>query len=333
LQFLAERQLPSGQFPVVVTFHYQEGSPSEQDEALFATTHIVHSLGFLPDPLARTMISRALAYFQAEMNGPGLWRHWNREAVRDGRRLYPFIPADLDDMAGVSALLKRHGVRFPDNRALMLLNRNRAGRFYTWLLIRPTPTLNLHYWRVMLSEITLMRLTAFWAGTEAGYHDVDGVVNANVLLYLGERAETRPVIDWLIEIVQNGEEVRCDKWYRDRFTFYYALSRNYYAGIAALGRVRAQIVTRLEEAAHDDGRIGDSALHTALAANTLLDFGERSPLLERALTFLIETQSDEGSWPSAPYYYGGPQMTVAWGSDELTTGLCLEALQRSQCQK
>jgi hypothetical protein len=62
LLFLSDRQLPSGQFPVVVTFHYQEGSPSEQDEALFATTHIVHSLGFLPDPLARTMIARALGF-------------------------------------------------------------------------------------------------------------------------------------------------------------------------------------------------------------------------------------------------------------------------------
>jgi hypothetical protein len=332
LDFLAGRQLPTGQFPIEVTFHYKEGAPTEQDQSLFATAHIVYSLGFLPHPTVQPMIARALTYFQAEMSGHGLWRFWSRGARWDDRRLWPFIPADLDDTSSISLLLKRHGVPFPDNRSLMLLNRSRAGLFYTWLVLRPTPSLKLSYWRSVLADFNVPRYTIFWKATEAGYNDIDGVVNANVALYLGDRPETRQAISWLIKVVESGQEATCDKWYRDRFTFCYALSRGYHAGIEAFDAVREPIIARLSEAAQASGQIGDHILHTALAANTLLNFNHRSRLLTHAIEFLQQSQSREGSWPSAPYYYGGPQQSVSWGSAELTTGLCLEALYRSAAE-
>jgi len=231
-------------------------------------------------------------------------------------------------MACVSSLLQCYGVDFPDNRSLMLLNRDRTGLFYTWLVFRPTLTLNPLYWRTLCSEFTILRYTAFWKGPESEYNDIDGVVNANVLFYLGDRPETRRVISWLIEIVQSGREAVCDKWYRDPFTFYYALSRNRHAGIEAFDAVREPILARLAGAAQGDGQIGENALHTALAANTLINYDDRSTLLVRAVEFLQRTQGENGSWPGAPYYYGGPKKATSWGSAELTTGLCLEALHR-----
>ena len=328
LRFLNLRQLPTGQFPVQATMH--ERQTTVLDQSLFATTHIVYSLHFVRGTEARAMIDLALGYFLAEMSAGGLWRYWNKDARWGDRPIHSFIPADMDDTANVSYLLERHGVLFPDNRPLLLLNRNRAGLFYTWLLIRPVRTLNVRYWWAMLRELTAARLTVFWQKTEAGYLDVDGVVNANVLLYLGERPETRAAVSWLIDIVEKGCEASCDKWYRDAFSFYYALSRTYRNGVRGLGAVGPAIVARLRAATLASGQIGDNALQTALAVNTLVDLGAggEAAWLNGAVGYLLRTQAPDGSWPSAPYYFGGPKRAVSWGSAELTTGLCLEALAR-----
>jgi hypothetical protein len=326
VSFLASRQLPSGQFPVEATIHSRQ--VTTPDQSLFATTHILYSLDLVPGHLARGMIARGLDYFRVEMTGRGLWRYWNRDAEWGGRKISAFIPADLDDTANVSYLLRRHGVPFPDNRPLILLNSNRAGLYYTWLMLRPARTMNPRYWLTMLRELTVQRVTLFWKTSEAGYFDIDGVVNANALLYLGECPETAAIVDWLIEIVRTGREETCDKWYRDAFSFYYALSRNYRAGVRTLGVVVPEILARLRCAAAGTGQIGENCLQTALAVNTMLNLGVEadSALIVRALDYLLGTQSPGGSWPSAPYYYGGPTKAVSWGSPELTTGLCLEAL-------
>ena len=81
------------------------------------------------------------------------------------------------------------------------------------------------------------------------------------------------------------------------------------------------------------GRIGDHAMHTALAVNTLVNLGIESPLVGRAIEHLLAAQAEDGGWPSAPYYHGGPQQSVSWGSRALTTGLCLEALARTQMKR
>jgi hypothetical protein len=328
VSFLASRQLASGQFPVEATIHSQR--ITTPDQSLFATTHILYSLDFVPGDLASGMIARGLDYFKAEMTGRGLWRYWNRDADWGGRKINAFIPADLDDTANVSYLLRRHGVPFPDNRPLILLNSNRAGLYYTWLMLRPARTLSPRYWLTMLGDLTVQRVMMFWKASEAGYLDIDGVVNANALLYLGECPETAAVIDWLIEIVRMDREATCDKWYRDAFSLYYALSRNYRAGVRTLGVIVPEILARLRGAAAGTGQIGENALQTALAVNTMLNLGVEADavLIVRALDYLLATQSAAGSWPSAPYYYGGPKKAVSWGSSELTTGLCLEALAR-----
>jgi len=105
----------------------------------------------------------------------------------------------------------------------------------------------------MLREVTVQFVTLFWKTTEAGYLDVDGVVNANVSRYLGECPETTAIVDRLIEIVRTGGEATRNKWYRDAFSLYYALSRNYRAGVCSLGVVGTEIVARLHTAATGTG--------------------------------------------------------------------------------
>ena len=327
-EFLSVRQLPTGGFPVEMTT-YSDGIPVvEPDEALFAAAHVVYSLGFVQSTIAKSMITKALSYFQAEMTGRGVWRHWNKSSTRGSRRLFPFIPADLDDMSNISFLLTRHGIKFPDNRTLFLNNRDRNGLYYTWLMLRPKISLSPTYLMTVLSEFNIPRFTIFWKVTEAGYLDVDGVVNANVLLYLGDGKETAPVVDWLTEVVRNGSEAKCDKWYRDIFTFHYALSRTHGGGRKPFDHLSEFIVQRLIATAGPDGVLGENVLHTALAANTFMNFCSQPSQLAAAIKAIISQQSEDGSWPSAPYYYGGPLKVAHWGSRELTTALCVEALVR-----
>ncbi len=141
LQFLQSRQMPSGQFPVEMTTISNGVTRVEPDDALFSTAHIIYSIGQIPDPVAIGITNLGLDYFQNEMTGHGLWRHWNKDSVRAGRRLAPFIPADLDDMCCISYLLRRHGRQYPDNKRLVALNRNRAGLFYTWEVITVRATI------------------------------------------------------------------------------------------------------------------------------------------------------------------------------------------------
>lgn len=329
LAFLASRQLPGGQFPIEATLHYQPGAPVTPDSSPFATTHIVHSLGHLPAAAAAPLIGPALTSMRAEMSPFGLWRYWNREAVWGGRKIHSFIPADLDDTATHSVLLRQHGIPFPDNTHVLLQNRDRRGLFYTWFVVRSGLRWSSRYWLAALSEMTLARLSVFWRTTEASYNDVDAVVNANVLLYLGERAETQPVIAWLRSIIASGTEATCDKWYRDMFTFHYAVSRCRYAGIRGLDDSVGMVRARLAAAASASGQVGDSALQTALAACTLMNFGLRDALVTHAVDHLAATQRADGSWPAAPYYFGGPKQSVSWGSAELTTALCIEAIHRA----
>lgn len=161
---------------------------------------------------------------------------------------------------------------------------------------------------------------------------MDAVVNANVLLYLGQCSATQPVIQWLARLVEQGHEQDSDKWYRDLFTFHYAVSRCHQAGISGFERLGSVVIDRLKNEQRSDGLIGERSMHTALALNTLLNYGAdmRLAWVHSALSGLVSHQDSDGGWPSAPYYFGGPRQNVSWGSRELTTALCLEALVRYQ---
>jgi len=49
--------------------------------------------------------------------------------------------------------------------------------------------------------------------------------------------------------------------------------------------------------------------------------------LAKAIAYLVSTQREDGSWKRIPMY-GGPPTPTTFGSADLTTGICLEALAR-----
>lgn len=322
LDFLRRSQLPSGEFKAFMSTDDRMEKDCVLDSSPFPTALIAYSLGFADPAAAGAMLEKALRFFVAEMEGPGLWRYWTKQ-----HQYHSVIPFDLDDIACVSYVLRRHGVLFPANRGLIFANRNPAGLFYTWMTPRWPPPLKLSYLRVVLRQwLSPLKLYYFWKLNESAPHDVDCVVNANVLLYVGEGPETRAVVEYLKEVVRRGEEGCCDKWHLNRFMFYYVVARNFHAGVAAFEAVREEVVARIVGAAAPDGRIGADALETALAACALLYWKSPAPELGRAVRFLLAGQRPGGEWPRAALYYGGPKKYYGWGSEELTTGFCLEAL-------
>lgn len=320
IDFLVKSQLPDGEFETYVARANNSEDEYRFDSTPFTTSLVLYSLSFLTTPQTEKMRAKGLDFLAQEMDRFGTWRFWSSK--NPSRNV---IPPDMDDTCCISFLLKKYRDA-PNNSKLILKNRNSKGLFYTWFLPRfYTLWIKPKFWFRSIKE-TPMRFV-FWRKTEADYDDVDGGVNANVLLYLGERDETKKAIDYLIDVTLNEKEESCDKWYLTKFPFYYLLSRAYFNGIKSLQTTKTKITENLEIM---ESRLLSNPLDASLAGCTILNFNSSSVLLDKILAYIIQEQQEDGSWQRIPLYYGGPKKYYGWGSKELTTGFCLEALIRYQ---
>jgi hypothetical protein len=294
--FLTSRQRTDGELPV-----YAGGTA---DPAVFPTALMAHALSFAP--AARTVRERALDFLEAEMDDRGLWRHWPARHPH-----HHVIPPDADDTACASAALVQAGRRRPDNRRRLLSNRTTRGLFRTWFITR----------REVRRPLTLY---GFFKQTSASPFDVDAVVNANAIYYLGPGAHARPVVEHLAAVLRDGRERDCDKWYENPFVVWYFFAR-------ALRVVAPELTPIL--AARLASREPAAVLDAALAACARAYCG-----LPPQADGIVSDQLSSGGWPAAALYHGGRARrrdgsfdaphpdTPHWGSEELTTALCLEAL-------
>lgn len=327
LAFLAHRQLPSGGFSLRYGLDVASEETVADDHALFGTALIAQSLSVCGHAAAQPMLDRAVARLHALMEPGGVWRHWAPE-----ERRHHVVAVDVDDTACISVLLRDRGLPFPDNRELLLANRDRRGRFFTWMVARWPPPRNARLASIAVKRWRHPRLgRELWETTPADPPDIDAVVNANVLHYLGDGPHAPPVVDWLVGVFRRGEDHACDKWYRGSCTFAWAVARAARAGVAGLEVIREEMCERLVAAQAADGRIGDGPLDTALAVCALSDWDCRDREAAAACAYLESVQGQGGSWPPAAMYFAGPQLDPPlprWGSEELTTGFCVEALAR-----
>jgi hypothetical protein len=292
VEFLRRVQLPSGELPVLAS-----GKP---DPSVFPTAVMAHSLSFAT--AAADVRRHALDFLAAEMQPGGVWKHWPRIHPQ-----HAFLLPDLDDTACASAVLARGGRSIPDNRALLLKNRNRRGLFRTWLLRYRHP----------------LAMYAFFTRTSAKPFDADAVVNANVLFYLGAIPE---VVQHLLAVLRENRERQCDKWYDNPFVVWYFFAR----ALHGISPEACDLIAKKLDAATPS-----NALEHALAACTRLYLG-RTPDVE----VLRRMQLPSGAWPAAPVYHGGRARnrdgtfgephpdTPYWGSEAWTTAFAVEALAR-----
>lgn len=288
---------------------------------IFPTALICNSLLFCKDePKVKEMLAKSAVFLRYQIGRGATWNHFtNFHPLRRA------CPQDLDDTVCVSEFLLSQYDDFSKevNRQLICDNRAANGLFYTWFAFRFKPNRNLTYWRLALAEFKRpLQSIAFWSH-EASHTDIDAVVNANVLYYLGEGKETQPVIDYMLKIIADNKEADCDTWYRNPLSVYYFFSRNYYKGIQQLEPMRQPIIDRI--AAYSTY---SCALDAALAACTLHNLRYSGPVLDKAIEFLLASQKENGEWERRLLYYGGPKKRSGYGSEELTTSYCLEALVR-----
>lgn len=322
IDFLYAMQLASGTFRIFCSPHPLLKENCKQDHSTFQTAQISYCLSFTKSEKVDEIIGKAIRCLAGAMQDGCVWRYTCSPNP-------DYLPPDVDDTSCISLLLRRHGVSFPDNTGVILGNRDSCGLFYTWILPRLTWTMRMSYWRVALRQLLkLRRLCWFFTVTECKPNDIDLVVNANVLYYLGAGPETDPIIRCLIQTIKEQAEEKCDRYYANRFNFYYFLSRNYAAGIRGLEAAGDTIVARIKSFAHPDGAIGNHILHTAQAACALMDWNDRSTVLDDAIQAILCARGSSGEWQKCPFYYSGPSKKLAWGSEELTSGFCLEALSR-----
>src|SRR5258708_37195026 len=147
LDFLQRSQLRTGEFKVYMSTDKSLEKDCIVDSSPFPTALIAYSLGFSDSPKARAMLTGMMQFFLWEMEGPGLWRYWTRK-----HQYHNTIPPDLDDIACVSSVLRKHRIAFPKNLKLIMANRNRQGLFYTWLTPRWPVSRDFAYCRVVFRQ-------------------------------------------------------------------------------------------------------------------------------------------------------------------------------------
>jgi len=316
LNFLQKSQLPHGEFRTQAAKNAAMTTACVFDSSPFTTAFVLYSIGFYNDARTESMIAKGLKFLQDEKEGRGLWRYWSSRNVA-----HHVLPPDLDDIACISFLLRKHNL-FIDNKEFLLENRSEDGLYYTWLAPRNGMRTKLKSEIQRLTHGSSLLLFSV-SGT---LHNVDPAVNANVLLYLGEREETRSAIHYVVKSVDDAK-LPIDSYYSDLLVFYYLVSRAFYQGVTSLGQTCETILNTLMVRKKNDGSFGNELL-TALAVCTLINFGKSRDTFKDSITFLLQSQKCDGAWRRAPMWLGPAPY---YGSEELSTALCFEALARYYC--
>ncbi|MBN1424655.1 hypothetical protein JXA88_08865 [Candidatus Fermentibacteria bacterium] len=290
--FLETNQMKHGEFRTYASPDSTLARIRHFDSSPFVTSFVAYSLSYIADPRVEEMTARALCFLAEEMDREGTWRYWS--SLNDKA-----IDPDLDDTACISFLLRRHRKTVPANHEVFYGNTDSRGRFKTWLRKAGSSTPN----------------------------DVDCVVNANVLLYLGSNARTQAACAWVNNVIARGTEASSTVYYVHDTAFYYMLSRAFLHGANCLGASRDAVLSRLGDMQGHDGAMGDE-LATGFGICARLNFGvDPDSAMAGAATYLLRRQRPDGSWPISAFYVARRD-GVWWGSEELTTAVCLEALSR-----
>jgi hypothetical protein len=294
LSFLWRAQLPSGELPVRAFAESTLEGSGKPDSSIFATTFCLHALEQLRRadvPVPHSILVRGQQFLLREMSGPGLFAYYTRTHVAR-------LPPDTDDTCCASAVLRRAHpfLMWGENVASLLRSRDTTGRFLTW--IEPFD----------------------------GPNNVDLGVNANVLFYLGDRPETQAASDYVRRALAQDDPLEHAGYYPDWLILAYLVWRAWRGGAASLSEALAGTVRRVEVVQHADGSFGGD-VRTACAVAVLSEPPAQRDALLAGVEVLLARQDRDGSWAPGAVYRSTDEF---FGSEVLTTALCLDALAASR---
>ena len=304
ISYLKESQEESGR---IRCHMFRNPARLYPDISVFAAICVAYSLQFAQRAEADLVVEKALDFVERHLEAPGVWRYFTPE-------MGEAIDADLDDTCCASALLRDRApaIRGGGNVQLLMKYRDSKDRFFTWMRFWKQP-----FWKRLRHPFTR--------------NDVDGVVNANVLWYLGERPETAGASRWLVEAVRAGSEERTLVYYEYSMSLYYALARAAESGVYAFREIGAEITRAILWRCADMMDSGEP-IPIACAISALIGLGAGAePVLDELIFCLLDLQRGDGSWPIDRAWCGpSPDdgKRIWLGSPEVTTGYCIEALSR-----
>lgn len=316
VSWLLDAQQPSGEIPsyASVLLADPEWAP---DRLNFVTALTSLALEHVDRPEVVALRARVSAYLLSEQERSGLWRYWARDAEMHG-----YTPPDADDTACCS--LAVGGAMQEANVRLLLANRDPAGRFYTWFLLRPEIFDPRYRWALRNERTPRVRARRkeLWANSEASPDDVDVTVNANVIRYLGPERAPSEAVEWVASVVEAGTEVENDHWYRSRTALYRSVAAA--QGLERFADLHNLMIDRISR---DPGPVAlrnDLERADGLRILRLLD-APGSVLRDHARS-LLERQQPDGRWERSICYFGGPQESFGWASEALATATAIGAL-------
>ena len=344
LKFLHENQLPSGSFGCYVAkskgvdnVFMQPEIPgvdvefTRDHQLLFPALIIGHSLLFLRDhDRASKVLDKIVDLVDSCRRQGDVWNH-----SLPGHDYFKMLPDDVDDTSMALSFMRDMGRKVPSRHRVLAANRNEQGLFHTFVTFRPRWRFSWSYWLACARALRYpMHAFLFRRSRMIDPYDTAPALNANVLYYLGKGDDMAAVIKELTRMVLEGTELRDNGlWYRDSYVIHHFISRNFRVGIEEFGQLSEVIFERILSDLRPDGSFNGSAQDTAHAICILLDFGIMHECLLPALSWLLQSQLADGSWPRQAYYYGCyHDMIAAWGGEEMTTAICLEAIVRCSAQ-
>ncbi len=273
--------------------------PRHFERPPFISAFCVLALESCDEPKAKAMCAATRAYLVDTMEYPGLWRY------------YRHLPQDLDSSALCSLVIGNHPwILLEKNIPEILANRDENDRFQTWILADDEPDV-----------VSAFRIEA------------DPVVNANVIAYLGDRPETREARRWLEGLIVEDKLDGTSKWYPDKASIYYAITRALLRVPSALDRLRPALADRILGLRDGSGEFGN-ILQTAQAVSALYNIGSLQSIdAEHQVQRFLNSQREDGSWPEL-LAFGDQELKwglagqIGHGSESVTSAFCIEALER-----
>jgi len=302
-----------------------KGWTEKDDHSFYPALIIALSLFHLREFEDSNSILEGISRFVKEkMCRFGIWQNFTPQ-----HPWFVINPYDIDNTSLASVILEEMGIDFPSNKKALLSLQNKNGLFFTWFTFRWKWNLNPVYWYYVMKEVkNPLKLHVFWKYFECERNDVDLIVNNNLLYYLGDVKETQQIIDSLLNTILENKESSCDKWYLNLQTIYFLISKNYHKGIKKFEPIRFIIRDRILTSFSGDGSVDGNSQDTALAICTLLNLDLTEDIPKSSIQFLINNQKPSGAWKKRLLTYGGRKQIMGWGAEELTTGICLEAIHR-----
>ncbi len=273
--------------------------PRHFERPPFISALCVLALESSDEARAKSICTSTQAYLVNTIEHPGFWRY------------YRHLPQDLDSTTLCSLVIGTHPwMVLGRNVPGMLANRDREGRFMTWVLAEGQPDV-----------VSTFRIEA------------DPVVNANVIAYLGDHPETKDAQRWLEALVSEDALEGSSKWYPDTVAIHYAITRAMVRAYPVLDRLRPMLAGQIRSLRDERGEFGN-VLQTAQAVSALYNIGELEAVdASRQMDRLLNSQQEDGSWPELLAFgdqslQWGVVGQIGHGSEAVTTAFCIEALER-----